>query len=111
MPRRRGYLPPELLQLPPSLQPRALHLLQPGPQVPGLLAHGHPRLFEERQFLLLVLTGQLQAEKGRGQRQPGFGEEYSVALPQSPSPLFLEWVRLALGLKVPQVLLAHVALS
>lgn len=72
VPRCGGYLPPELLQLPPGLQPRALHLLQPGPQVPGLLAHGHPSLFEERQFLLLVLIGKLQAERGRGQRQPTF---------------------------------------
>ena len=65
---RGGYLPPEFLQLPAGLQPGALHLLQPGPQLLGLLAHSHPRLREERQLLLLVLVGELQAGVGRRQR-------------------------------------------
>lgn len=64
------YLPPELLQLPPRLQPGALHLLQPGPQLPSVLAHGHPGLLQEHQLLLLVLVGKLQAGGIRGQRWP-----------------------------------------
>lgn len=90
-----GYLPPELLQLPPGLQPRALHLLQPGPQLPGLLAHSHPGLLQEHQLLLLVLVGKLQAGGGRGQRAevaPGTGEGTLSDPVQQPFPWFLEWL-------------------